>query len=132
VIAIVDDEESVRKAVVRLLRGAGFAARGFASGNEFLRSWHLDRPDCLLLDLQMPDMSGMDVQKALNIAGVKFPVIIVTASEAPLIREETIRLGAIAYLRKPLDVGALLQAVTNAAHPPDDGSKSGNKMDRGA
>jgi FixJ family two-component response regulator len=63
VIAVVDDEDSVRNAVVRLLRTAGFTARGFATGDEFLKSWHLDPPDCLLLDLQMPDMSGTEVQQ---------------------------------------------------------------------
>jgi FixJ family two-component response regulator len=119
VVAVVDDEESVRNAVLRLLRVAGFAARGFASGNEFLESWHFDRPDCLLLDLQMPDMSGTEVQRALNLAGAKFPVIIVTAHDAPRVREESMSLGAVAYLCKPLDVFALLQAVTHAALPSD-------------
>jgi FixJ family two-component response regulator len=112
VIAVVDDEESVRRAVVRLLQAAGFAARGFASGNEFLKSWHFDRPDTLLLDLQMPDVSGTEVQQALNEAGAKFPVIIISANDEPSIREESMRLGAIAYLNKPLDIGALLQALT--------------------
>jgi FixJ family two-component response regulator len=115
VIAVLDDEVSVRNAVVRLLRAAGFSARGFASGGEFLKSWHFDRPDCLLLDLQMPDISGAEVQQALHIAGAKFPVIIISAHDAPEFREESMRLGAVAYLCKPLDVAALLQAVTPAA-----------------
>jgi len=115
VIAVVDDEDSVRKAVVRVLRVAGFSAHGFASGDEFLKSCHFDRPDCLVLDLQMPDMSGTEVQQALNVAGMKFPVIIITALDSPSLRNESIRLGAVAYLAKPLDVSALLQAVT----PPD-------------
>jgi FixJ family two-component response regulator len=119
VVAVVDDDESVRNAVLRLLRGAGLTARGFASGDEFLESWHFDRPDCLLLDLQMPNMSGTEVQKALNLAGAKFPVIIVSAHDEPLVREESMRLGAADYLCKPLDVFALLQAVAHAAHPPD-------------
>jgi FixJ family two-component response regulator len=112
VIAVVDDEDSVRKAVVRVLRAAGFSAHGFASGDEFLKSCQFDRPDCLILDLQMPDMSGTDVQQALNVAGAKFPIIIITAHDEPSIREESMRLGAAAYLCKPLDVSALLQAVT--------------------
>jgi FixJ family two-component response regulator len=105
--------------MVRLLRIAGFDARGFASGNEFLKSWHFDRPDCLLLDLQMPDMSGTEVQQALNLAGATFPVIIITAHDPPIFREECARLGAVDYLCKPLDVLALLKAVTHAVHPPD-------------
>jgi FixJ family two-component response regulator len=116
-VAVVDDEPSVRNALLRLLRGAGFAARGFASGSEFLESWHFDRPDCLLLDLQMPDMSGTEVQKALNLAGAKFPVIIVTAHDAPCDRDESMRLGAAAYLCKPIDIFAMLQAVSRAAFP---------------
>ena len=71
-IAVVDDEESVRKAVVRVLQAAGFAARAFASGTEFLESWHFDRPDCLVLDLQMPGLSGTEVQRSLRTAGREF------------------------------------------------------------
>jgi FixJ family two-component response regulator len=63
----------------------------------------------------MPNMTGTEVQQALNVAGVKFPVIIITALDVPGLREESMRLGAVAYLAKPLDVSALLQAVT----PPD-------------
>jgi CheY-like chemotaxis protein len=119
VIAVVDDEESVRKAVVRVLRAAGFAAQGFSSGDEFLRSWHFDRPDCLVLDLQMPDISGMEVQKALNLAGAHFPIVIITAHDAPAVREECLRLGAIAYLCKPLDVRSLLDTVALVLNSPD-------------
>jgi FixJ family two-component response regulator len=115
VIAVVDDEESVRKAVVRVLHAAGFDARGFASAQEFLDSWHFDRPDCLLLDLQMPDLSGQELQRALKWAGATFPIVIISAHDAPSIREECMRLGAVAYLNKPLDIGALLQVVSPAA-----------------
>jgi FixJ family two-component response regulator len=115
VIAILEDDVSVRNALVRLLRTAGFTARGFASAEEFLASWHFVQPDCLLLDLHMPDMSGEEVQQALNMAGANFPVIIITAQDAPSSREQSMRLGAVAYLLKPLDVAALLHAVTAAA-----------------
>jgi FixJ family two-component response regulator len=118
-IAVVDDEESVRKALVRVLRAAGFPARGFASGQVFLESWHFDRPDCLVLDLQMPGVSGTEVQQALNAAGAHFPVIIITAHDAPSLREECMRLGAVAYLCKPLDIRALLKAVTPAMASSD-------------
>lgn len=110
-IAVVDDEESVRKAVVRLLHAAGHAARGFASGAEFLQSWQVDRPDCVLLDLQMPGLSGTDVQQALRRAGAHLPVVIITANDRPGAREECIREGAVAYLYKPLDEGILLNAL---------------------
>jgi FixJ family two-component response regulator len=119
VIAVVDDEESVRNAVVRVLKAAGFAARGFASGEEFLRSWHFDRPDFLLLDLQMPGLSGREVQQALKVAGARFPVAIMTAHESLGAPEACLREGAVAYLAKPFDVSALLQAVTPAAASTD-------------
>ena len=117
-IAIVDDEDSIRKALIRLLQAAGFAARAFASGSEFLDSWHFDRPDCLVLDLQMPEMSGRDVQQALRTAGARFPIIIITAHDSPSQRDECMSAGAIAYLRKPLDAGALIQAVSSQSLVP--------------
>ena len=110
-IAVVDDEESVRKAVVRLLQSAGHIAHGFASGSEFLQSWLGDKPDCLMLDLQMPGLSGTEVQRALNRAGAHLPVIVMTANDAPEAREECMREGAVAYLSKPVDVHVLLDAV---------------------
>jgi len=110
-IAVVDDEESVRKAVVRLLQASGYAARGFASGREFLQSWLTDEPDCVMLDLQMPDLSGTDVQRALRSAGARFPVIIITANDRPGAREECMREGAVAYLCKPVENLVLLNAL---------------------
>jgi FixJ family two-component response regulator len=110
-IAVVDDEESVRKAVVRLLQVAGYTARGFVSGYDFLQNWPENRPDCLLLDLQMFDLSGTEVQKALNRSGAPFPVIIITAKDVPDVREQCLRQGAVAYLSKPLDTTVLLNAL---------------------
>ena len=116
-IAVVDDEESVRKAVVRVLQAAGFAARAFASGTEFLESWHFDRPDCLILDLQMPGVSGTEVQQLLMRAGARFPIVIITAHDSPKLREECMSAGAIEYLCKPLDIRALVGAVSRATRP---------------
>jgi FixJ family two-component response regulator len=108
VIAVVDDEESVRKA----LQAAGFPARAFASGGEFLESWHF-APDCL------PGLSGMEVQQSLRAAGATFPIVIITAHDSPNLREECIDAGAIAYLRKPLDIRALIQAVSRVVPAAD-------------
>jgi len=124
VIAVVDDEESVRKAVVRLLKSAGHSAQGFASGSEFLQCWPRDKPVCLMLDLQMPGLSGTEVQRALNRAGAHLPVIVMTANDAPGAREECMREGAVAYLSKPVDVLVLLDAVDvaiGAARKSSDG-----------
>jgi FixJ family two-component response regulator len=117
VIAVVDDEESVRKAVVRVLQAAGFAARAFASGKEFLESWHFDRPDCLILDLQMPGLSGTEVQQSLRMAGATFPIVIITAHDSPSLREECLGAGAVEYLCKPLDIRTLVMAVSQVMPP---------------
>lgn len=113
-IAIVDDDNSVRNAVVRLLQAAGHIVRGYASGHEFLENWRVDGPDCLVLDLQMPSLPGAEVQRALNRAGAHFPVVIMTARDSPSAREECMREGAFAYLRKPLDERILLDTLSLA------------------
>jgi FixJ family two-component response regulator len=117
-IAVVDDEESVRKALVRLLQAAGHTARGFASGDEFLQNWLTDPPDCLMLDLQMPGLSGVEVQRALNHADAHLPVIIITAHDVASAREQCLREGAIAFLCKPLDERTLLGALGLALGVP--------------
>ncbi len=111
-IAVVDDQEAVRKAVARVFQASGFTVRAFASGEEFLEAWHFDRPDCLVLDLQMPGLSGTEVQQSLRVAGAQFPIVIITAHDSPSVREECMSAGATAYLRKPLDIRALLHAVS--------------------
>jgi FixJ family two-component response regulator len=118
VIAVLDDEDSVRIALVRVLRAAGFTTSGFSCGEELLESWHLERPECLLLDLQMPGLSGQDVHQALTVAGAQFPIIIITGGDTPGTREECLRLGAVSYLCKPLDVESLLQTVRCAIGSP--------------
>lgn len=115
-IAVVDDEELVRKAVVRLLQAAGYPACAYASGHQFLQHWSVDRPDCLLLDLQMPDQCGLEVLQTLTLAEAHVPVVIITAQDSPAVRTECMRLGAIAYLRKPLDKGVLLDALRLSAN----------------
>jgi FixJ family two-component response regulator len=118
-VAVVDDDEPVRRAVVRLLRAAGFRSRGFASGQEFLASMLTDPPAFLLVDLQMPGISGLDVQRRLGEAGARLPTIVMTAHDDPNVYLECMREGASAYLRKPLEQQALLDAVAGArAGPP--------------
>jgi FixJ family two-component response regulator len=110
-IAVVDDDEPVRSAVVRLLQSAGHAARGFASGTEFLLAWQIDRPKCVILDLQMPSVSGTDVLRALRRAAANLPVVMITANDRPGAREECAREGAVGYLIKPLDDDVLLESL---------------------
>jgi FixJ family two-component response regulator len=117
-IAVVDDDEEVGKALVRLLGCVGYVARAFVSGDDFLRNWPPNKPDCLLLDLQMPELSGTDVQRALNYQGVHIPVVIITAYDSPSSRAECLREGAIAYLCKPVEERVLLDALKLANAAP--------------
>jgi FixJ family two-component response regulator len=104
-VAIVDDEESVRRALGRLLRSAGFDVQTFASGVEFIHSLARSSPQCLVLDLRMPHMTGFDVQAALLEAKAVVPVVIITGDDSLESRELTLGRGARAYLRSQ-EVGA--------------------------
>ena len=86
----------------------------FSSGTEFLRCFQSRRPDCLVLDLHMPRMSGFDVQARLQELGERVPVVVITGHDTPQARERAIDGGAAAYLRKPADDQALLDAVSAA------------------
>ena len=113
-IAIVDDEESVRKALSRLLRAAGFNVETFSSGAEFLRAVEIRPPQCAVLDLRMPHVSGFDVQRALKQANAQVPVVIITGDDSPESRADALRQGAKAYLRKPVDDATLIDAIQSA------------------
>jgi FixJ family two-component response regulator len=110
-VAIVDDEESVRRALGRLVRAAGFDVQTFASGADFLHALARSRPQCVVLDLRMPRMSGFDVQDALAAAGSKVPVVIITGDDSAESRQQTLARGAKAYLRKPVDEAMLLDSI---------------------
>ena len=113
-VAVVDDEESVRKALGRLIRSAGFAVETFGSAVDFMHSLQRQRPDCVVLDLRMPVVGGSEVQSALVRSGARLPVIIITGDDGPESRERALRQGACAYLRKPVDDTALIEAIQSA------------------
>lgn len=113
-VAIVDDEEPVRKALSRLLRASGLEAEGYAGGREFLDAAASREPDCVLLDLHMPRMSGLQVLRALQAAHRCLPIVVITAHDAPETREQCLAAGASAYLRKPLEEHELLDTITAA------------------
>ena len=113
-VAVVDDEASVRSALLRLLRAARLDCEGFASGEEFLISLATRRPDCLVLDLQMAGLSGRDVQRQVNGLQRPIPLIIITAHDEPTIREQCLADGAAAYLRKPLRGDLLIRTIQTA------------------
>lgn len=114
VIAVVDDEAAVRKALLRLFRSSGYEARAFASGPEFLSTLPDSRYDCLVLDLHMPKMSGLDVQLDSAFLKAPLPTVIITAHDEPETRQKCIAAGADAYLCKPFDDKELLEVVVNA------------------
>ena len=113
-VAVVDDEESVRKALKRLLRAAGFEAESYATGQEFLEQAATREPDCVVLDLHMPLMSGSQLLAQIRRMPRRPPVVVITAHDVPEKRDECLAAGACAYLRKPLEDRLLLNAISAA------------------
>jgi FixJ family two-component response regulator len=113
-LAVVDDDADVRVALTRLVSSAGFAVETYASGAEFLHSIQDHKPDCVVLDLHMPEMSGFDVQSALTDTHAAIPVVVITGHDTPESRVRAVQLGATAYLCKPVDDKALLTAIGTA------------------
>jgi FixJ family two-component response regulator len=113
-IAVLDDDLSVRKALSRLLRSAGFAVASYATGGELLEALASTVPDCLILDLHMREMSGVEVQARISARGLRFPIIVITAYDSEPLRDQVMAAGAAAYLLKPFPDEALLNAVSSA------------------
>ncbi len=114
-IAVVDDDESIRRALYRLLRSAGLAVATFASAHEFLEAVRRQVFACLVLDVYMGRMSGLDLAERLASEGHRLPIVLITAHDDERIRERAHRIGVSAYLRKPMDAQVLLDAVRRAA-----------------
>jgi FixJ family two-component response regulator len=110
-LAVVDDDADVRVALTRLVSSAGFAVETYACGATFLQSIGDHEPDCLVLDLHMPEMSGFDVQGALAVGHAAVPVVVITGHDTPESRARALHLGAKAYLCKPVNDEALLSAI---------------------
>ena len=113
-IALVDDEESVRRALARMLSASQFDVDVFASGQEFLDSLRTRLPDCVILDFQMPGLTGRDVQRQLSLGQIHLPIIVVTAHDQPALREQCLADGAVAYLSKPLQRERLVDLINDA------------------
>jgi FixJ family two-component response regulator len=113
-LSVVDDDEMLRESLPDLLREFGFAARAFSSGQEFLSSDDVDETRCLILDVAMPGMSGLDLQEELKRRGQAIPIIFITGQKDEDIRRRALRQGAVKFLYKPFSDDALLDAV-NAA-----------------
>ncbi|MCX6928880.1 MAG: response regulator [Verrucomicrobia bacterium] len=113
-IAVVDDDKGVRLGFRRFLRSANFDVETFASGADFLESLHNHRPDCVILDIVMPQLDGLAVQARLSQAGIRLPIVVVTGEDCATTRERALAGGASAYLLKTADGKSLLDAIASA------------------
>jgi len=113
-VVIVDDDELVRESVNGLMKAAGFPALTFASAEEFLNSGKQEHTACLIADIRMPGMSGLDLQSRLNRDNLKIPIIFITAQGDEKMRMQALRAGAVEFLAKPIDDDALLDSVRAA------------------
>src|SRR5277367_1172863 len=113
-VAIVDDDDSMRGALQGLLKVAGFPAQAFASAEEFLKSGQQHQTACLIADIRMPGMSGLELQAQLNAEHCRIPTIFITAHGDAKMRMQAMRAGAVEFLAKPFDDEALLQSVRAA------------------
>ena len=114
VVSVVDDDASLRRSLRNLLLSVGFRVHTFASAEEFLGSGERENTGCLVLDLGMTGMSGLDLLRHLAAAGSRFPVVVLTARGDEETRQRSLRAGAVALLKKPFDGDALLDAIRAA------------------
>jgi len=115
-ISIVDDDESMREAIQSLLRSVGFRAETFASGEQFLQSEQIEHTACLILDVRMPGMSGLELQRRLMATQCRIPIVFVTAHGEEEARSRALQEGAVDFLLKPFSEEALLNAIQAALH----------------
>lgn len=113
-VVVIDDEEPVRKAVQRLLKAAGLAVKSFESAEDFLNSGLLNSAGCLIADIRMPGMSGLDLLIELNTKHLPIPTIFITAHGDENLRMQAMRAGAVKFLAKPVDGATLLASVQAA------------------
>jgi FixJ family two-component response regulator len=113
---VVDDDESIRRALKRLLRSAGYHAVAFECAEDFMDSAPGGGKGCLVLDIRLPGMTGLDLQDKLNASGARYAVIFMTAHDNPQWQERAKKAGAVAYLKKPFDEQSLLNAIQLACH----------------
>ena len=113
-VSVVDDDESFRAALQRLLKSAGIPVRSFASAEDFLKSGQQRETGCLIVDIRMSGMSGLDLQAKLNADHCPIPTIFITAHDDEKMRLQAMRGGAVKFLAKPFDDAVLLESVRMA------------------
>lgn len=117
-VLILDDNEMVRRCLVRLIRGRGYMVKAYSSAEEFLVAKQREHPLCLLLDATLPGMSGLELQRRLVDESRHLPIIFMSANNEPSVRARALRGGAIAFLLKPFDEEALWSAVESLSIAP--------------
>lgn len=128
-VAIVDDEASVRTALARLLLASSFEPKTYGTAREFIDSIRTDVPECLVVDVHMPDFTGLDLQRYLNRINKKIPTVVITAFDDAGVRERSTASGAKAFLTKPLHGPTLINAILSAtgrARPDASPAKAAN------
>ena len=113
-ISVVDDDESMREAVRGLMKSLGYEAEAFASGEEFLSSRQVPRTSCLIADVQMPGMTGLELYRHLVASGKTIPTILITAYPDHSVRERALADGVVGYLSKPFDENDLLACIQSS------------------
>jgi FixJ family two-component response regulator len=116
-IAIIDDDESLRRAVAALVRSAGYDVHGFASAEEFLGCGGIQSFACLITDIHMPGMSGIELKQHLAAGRCPLPVIMITARDDPGLEAKAIESGAACFLRKPFEADVLIRCLEGALKP---------------
>jgi FixJ family two-component response regulator len=113
-VAIVDDDDLVRSSLQDMLKSVGLLSQAFASAEEFLKSGQQNQTACLIADIRMPGMSGLELQTELNAAHCRIPTIFITAHGDTRMRMQALRAGAVEFMAKPFDDEALLGSVRAA------------------
>jgi len=113
-VAIVDDDDSMRSALQGLLKAVGLPTQAFTSGEEFLKCDQRDEIACLIADIRMPGMSGLELQAQLNADRRRIPIIFITAHGDEKMRMQALRAGAVEFMAKPFNDEALLESVRAA------------------
>ncbi|OYZ89204.1 MAG: two-component system response regulator [Rhizobiales bacterium 17-65-6] len=117
-ITIVDDDEAVRTALGSLIRSLGLRASTFASADAFLNSERVHDTSCLITDIQMPGISGIELQARLRAQGNRMPVIFITAFPEERVRRRAMAAGAVGFLSKPFDGSAIIDCIDRALGAP--------------
>ncbi|MGA8657521.1 MAG: response regulator [Chthoniobacterales bacterium] len=113
-ISIVDDDRSVVEAMISLIQSVGYRAKGFRSAEDFLKSRQLLNTTCLILDMRMPSVGGLELQRRLAARNYRIPIIFVTSYDSDDVRTQALQAGAVGFLRKPFSQESLFQAVRSA------------------